>query len=76
MARGRSKYHDLFRRFELTDSPQERASCIGKERLTKTQARTAAARMYKRDRSSINAYRCPYCNYWHVGKRQKRRETG
>lgn len=46
--------------------------CIGKDKLqTMSLARDVAHRMAARHSSPINAYRCPHCNFFHVGEHSK-----
>ena len=43
------------------------AMCEGKDQLTPEQARKVAKRMKRKDRI-VEAFRCEFCNAWHVGR--------
>jgi hypothetical protein len=43
------------------------AMCEGKDKLTPEQARKVAQRMQRKDRI-VEAFRCNFCNDWHVGR--------
>lgn len=44
-------------------------ACAGKDPLTRTQARDIAKRMRTRRKAPLMAYRCGFCQSWHVGNR-------
>ncbi|MCK9593782.1 MAG: hypothetical protein M0Q91_17415 [Methanoregula sp.] len=55
----------------MTEAERIRRMCGAKRRLSKDQAKAAAHAMNARDPAiKIKAYRCPYCNNWHVGRQR------
>jgi hypothetical protein len=59
----------------LQQQPNAHAICqsSGKARLSKGEAKSEAKRLQRLRRLLIDAYRCPGCNGWHVGKAMRRR---
>lgn len=45
--------------------------CEGKEPLTPAIARKVARRQRRNKGSKSQAYKCPFCPHWHVGRAQK-----
>lgn len=42
-------------------------ACVGKQPFTQKQAQQIATAMRRRKGSNPSAYRCTFCNQWHVG---------
>ena len=53
-------------------NPKELASCYGKIRLTKEQAQDKRVSIGK---DKVNAYRCQFCKFYHVGRRPGVKKT-
>lgn len=47
----------------------QRASCEGKQKLTKVAADRTALWMRRKDWGVMVSYRCRFCRNWHVGER-------
>ena len=63
MGLGRSK---IRRKVRQTGLPGEYfAGCYGKIRYEKEKAK-------ERCLSTMNAYKCRYCNFWHVGRKNQK----
>jgi len=43
-------------------------ACGGKARLTFKQAEQFARKLSRRTDAAIKPYKCPYCNYYHMGE--------
>lgn len=56
-----------------TDLPDRDASCDGKCSLTADLAHRVAARIARRAKCHVEAYRCAWCGFWHVGNSPRRR---
>jgi hypothetical protein len=42
--------------------------CGSKRRLTEKKAKNVANTMTSQHKMAVDAYECPYCHYWHVGR--------
>lgn len=62
----RKRIKQQLRRAKQAVSPRYLASCYGKVRHTKESARAAAAEKP----SIVRAYRCKYCPWYHIGRKQ------
>lgn len=53
-----------------TDCLHEYFSCIRKRKMGHEEAERLAKRQSEKTRHNIRAYKCKFCNYWHIGHRK------